>query len=84
MRWILVLSLAACGGPGFPGTPRPSPVVAAAVAAAAATITTAADPDFASRTEAEAQTAPGLYVIEGSPVVPPAVFDRIDPIPAGH
>lgn len=74
MRWLLLISLAtACG------TASQNSKTMAVAATAAAAITTAIDPDYAARSEEDAQAE--LVRAGVSRSVPADVFDRLDQTP---
>jgi hypothetical protein len=75
MRWILLVALLGCGGKQVSSTQ------AALISAAAAAATTAIDPDYASREEADA-AEDGMRSQKVSRTVPAEVFDRLDQEPS--
>src|SRR5258708_5250537 len=78
--WLLLVVVAACGGPQQPvlaNAPRPDPAAVAGVAAAAATALTLVDPDAATRKPEKKQDIE-MAPVEVNENVPEGVLDRLD------
>lgn len=78
VRWVLLLSLCACGEPILRNAPRPNTAAAAGVAAGAAAAITLADPNAAAKHAESAKGPDEKKPQKAGPSVPADVLDRLD------